>query len=1630
MSIAKMWRAALAVALCGVSISAFGASCVTEYEPNDTPATANPMASAGCFVGELDSADQDAIAWTVTEADARYPWQFTLDGLRDQLTKLEVFAVEFAPDGTGVLAAEQLLQIATPTGFPVTSEPRLFAPGTYIIGLSASGGSGPYAVNIKAGDVIWPFEQYGQPDSNTVRTDSEFSVAGMLHGPQEITWDVTEQDAEQLWGFALQAAIGAEPTLIVRTPAGNELVHQAVNASGRLHLSSLGLTAGTHTIVLTPSSEVAIPFSLAATAQGTKTAGHEVEPNDDRTSANALAVFAPMAGTLASGGDYDYFQFVINETTAGHMLHLELEVQQEAEVCLLSATGSTIQCRIATGGVRLPNLQLPIGTYFVGVHSYGAETDESYVLTLQDGDAPTPGFATEPNDTPAWAYQLGSEYAVKGELSGADVDVLEFTVTGEPQLWRIQAIGAGVEELAYLKPGGNQIVERGEGRVRLDNVYLLPGTHYVRVRGTDSDYAVRLLPLGPPSEPPSVDVLAEVPTSEQLGAPTLTLSNGVPEHEPNDTPTTSNVLEFAEPRIGTLASEEDTDVYRFTLANGEHVRIVADPPADGGLSALLQWGETRIEWVHGEVGEAIVGQEWLGPGEYYLHLRAYEPSDNYYQVRLERENPFTVAPERSANYSEWLGQPAEAQVPAALPLEMHLTNSTGSPVAAFWPYGQHGELTLHIANAGADSLDVALDYHATDATWQLAIPSHISLAAGEERIIAVPLMVAPDARAREVVFTIRAATEEAQHTTSLALSADPYAIAETSHLTWPVPETLLGGVDAAWLALGAEPTYQSTEEQESAERLGFPYTLDGMAPLDHDYISYRMYDWFVSGHGFTSLPVAVQLAGEEPILVAGFMLNPTSTGHVAYTLANFAVHVSVDGEEYEEVLTGTLSPHQSEQAFVLEIPVLARFARLELRTNHLPNYDGEEITLGEFKVIAAHESAAAVLGNGANLADPERGGRVVWANPGDLGGSGYRMLLADDRYPDSRLDYEQTSAEWIVGFLHGRAAQVQSFEWEMPAGSGRKSFSDIQLSVSLNSPAGPWEPVAEWSVDPTPGATSVLHLPEPVWARYVRFTATNLVPREYYDWPRTVRIIERAPDSEYRSALGEWGHYSRFGPYEFMHGIPARQGSPTTGNISQETAAVLAPSAPSYGTVERGNHEAWYEIRVPETANHIALTLTGPTTVEFTQELLDQNGNVVAAEVNATPEQVTVQATVVPGTYWLRIYEPPRSVVITWDTSGSVAASLPIIYTALARFASDVAPDIEEVNLLPFDSPFLMTSWSSDPLRVLQAINDDPRATSSSSGERALRTASEALADRPGKKAIIFLTDGAVSREYDLWETLLRVRPQVFASEITAAGDLVPNARYEQALMQDYASVNNGYYEYVQAGSDYDVSFQRAAAYLRRPSEYTVQLALSQRWERASAWAEPELAKAAELGLIPAVLAGQDLTAPVTRAEFAAVAVRVYEALTGETAVAAPVNPFTDTADPEVLKAYHTELAVGVSATEFAPDALLNREQAATILTRVFKKVHFAEWTWAADAEFALAFEQPAQFTDDEFISPWARESVYFMAANGIITGTGGGAFEPRAVTPEQHAIGYANATREQALLLAVRLVNRQIELR
>lgn len=190
-----------------------------------------------------------------------------------------------------------------------------------------------------------------------------------------------------------------------------------------------------------------------------------------------------------------------------------------------------------------------------------------------------------------------------------------------------------------------------------------------------------------------------------------------------------------------------------------------------------------------------------------------------------------------------------------------------------------------------------------------------------------------------------------------------------------------------------------------------------------------------------------------------------------------------------------------------------------------------------------------------------------------------------------------------------------------------------------------------------------------------------------------------------------------------------------------------------------------------------------------------------------------------------------------------------------------------------------------------------------------------------------------------------------------------------------------------------------------------------------SDWARAEVDRADAINLIPASISNVDLRQPINRGEFAAVAVKVYESLAATSAIPSVVNPFTDTADPDILRAYNIGTVNGMTATTYQPYTLLNREQCATMLTRVFKRVTIPGWTLNADSQFRLAFATPSTFEDDALISDYARESVYFMAANGIINGMGNNVFAPRNITSADEANHYANATREQAIAIALRMV-------
>ena len=212
------------------------------------------------------------------------------------------------------------------------------------------------------------------------------------------------------------------------------------------------------------------------------------------------------------------------------------------------------------------------------------------------------------------------------------------------------------------------------------------------------------------------------------------------------------------------------------------------------------------------------------------------------------------------------------------------------------------------------------------------------------------------------------------------------------------------------------------------------------------------------------------------------------------------------------------------------------------------------------------------------------------------------------------------------------------------------------------------------------------------------------------------------------------------------------------------------------------------------------------------------------------------------------------------------------------------------------------------------------------------------------------------------------------------------------------------YYDYYEGWPDIEPIYSSASN--------VVTIGSGSFYSDASTWAEAELKKANELGLIPDILKGADMTKPITREEFCELAVLLYEKVTETAAAPAAPNPFTDTANSQILKAYALGITTGTSATTFSPKTLINREQCAAMLFRAIRAI-------APAADYSVAGIR--DFPDQRDISSWASDATKYMSMLGIIKGDTSGNFMPKATTTAQTAAGYGMATREAAVLMTVR---------
>lgn len=177
--------------------------------------------------------------------------------------------------------------------------------------------------------------------------------------------------------------------------------------------------------------------------------------------------------------------------------------------------------------------------------------------------------------------------------------------------------------------------------------------------------------------------------------------------------------------------------------------------------------------------------------------------------------------------------------------------------------------------------------------------------------------------------------------------------------------------------------------------------------------------------------------------------------------------------------------------------------------------------------------------------------------------------------------------------------------------------------------------------------------------------------------------------------------------------------------------------------------------------------------------------------------------------------------------------------------------------------------------------------------------------------------------------------------------------------------------------------------------------------EGLSTWAAPVVNEAKDENLVTDKIM-VDFPAPITREEFCELAVLLYEKMTGIKAALPVENPFSDTTNPEILKAVNLGVTGGIGGGKFGPNNNITRQELSVMLLRALKAVM---------PNIPTTAEFKTQFQDVAAIDAWALESVRFMNANDILTGS--------TVNGVSYILPKGNTTREQAIAMVLRLYNK-----
>ena len=1247
-------------------------------------------------------------------------------------------------------------------------------------------------------------------------------------------FSVPDDKAEHLWRVF---TVGAKRIQL----KDSEATIADIQATGRRSMvDALALTPGEYLVTVRAEGD----YMLRVMDLGPRPSDFEGEPNNKAADGQRLEFGSGVRGGFTDQKDIDYYLF-------------RLDAASSIEIKIHPAGDGRMDVKLFRGrhqpGKRIMfepgdapytfQSNLPAGDWALAVRALDPSVQETYEVSVERLPALS---GSEPDDTPLDAMKLprdGDFADSVGAFDDADqvfiplpkgegqaALVCNSASKRNPGLWRL-----------YNWSDSSKITDVRQGIAIFSYGPELGGAVRLGMDGTEwkipYDCSMRFPPIAAP--PPVTSVSLNDPEPSADGELTLTLAHG-------ETRRATINAEGPEPRFaldledGDMAFVSCRDGNGATLAPSSRVWNITGAKAPtkdllGDLRAIVSEIEPMIVLSRTYATRLTEGVLPLD-----IDCTLYGVNDLSRPTDMGPPAEFRLFETTVQNGADETASPAKPPPPGLEALIMRetpdkqaegdlpVTISLGTmpELAAFSEAGQRFTVQATVTSEADAVLPITVLFNITGEGWRIAANREVfDLAPGTSKTVTAEISAPPWlAPSLSPSLVVRADSGAAFNAVLSELSISPSAVPLQPFTHWEAPEALRGGLNVLHYKLGARLIDWDGKVPDERMQKVESGLHDGLAPhipsinIPVEGITFRL------------------AAGAD---IAGVMIQLRSTTGPEKWPAEVEVFLPEGESGWRRIATKALKSIHAPQYLVFDQAVNTDRLRFVFPRC---NFKCNQAWVQEIQVIAVPGSHPEDLPP-INAADPELGGHVVWANHNLSGNWNDGLLIAVPSASNPGWSSSAPILQATVAFHQNRAALLQALNWVGdPDDTAR--IAEAQVEASVVGPNGPWTALGRLPAPLLGEDRSTLAFDPPIWARYLRLSFET-TPKETRFGPDAIEAIE-VPGT---SVVSLWEDDQPRAAYEAANQIKPTVPVAPVGGPTRETAVSLPLVTPVQSSVVIERNEDWWLLQVPEGRPYglrLEFESSRPLVVA---ELLNAQNQAVALE--PVDGEKVLEAILVPGEYALRIYEPPRSVVISWDTSGSVSHYIPRTLAAVRTWGRSLQPGRDALQLLPFGPDgFLLEEWAESPESLEPVLRNLPEEKSSAS-EVAMQIASEALSGRRGARGIVIMTDAETGMNPKLWPKMLEAMPRVVALSVDS------NSRQNAAVMMDWANVNGGLFQRVVGPLGLADSLDLANALFRAPKAYSMTATLEELVEvegEASLTISPALDAASAVGAVELIL--------------------------------------------------------------------------------------------------------------------------------------------------------------------------------